>query len=302
MRKFITLLCLVFLASNIVAQDNDVFISVAMPLNCILDNNTKSLLKSKLLTICTQNGVAATECGAIAMIPEVTIIDEKLIEGGMRNIYTTEVNVSITVRNIITNTVFNTLNITSKGEGYSKIEALRSSIKKINEQKYGQFAVITKNKVNDYYSSNYEILIRKAYNLCAQQLYDEAIALLVTYPESLSDYSQVSFAIQKIYQQYLTQYCEEIMMIAHAEYAKRNFEKAADIAASVDPSCSCFNSAKSLLSSIKKDNDKEYQNEIENQREELRSRERIATATINAAKDVAVAYFKKRENNYIFFW
>ncbi len=301
MRKLITLLCLICFAANTEAQNNDVFISVAMPSNSILDNNTKTLLKNKLLAICTINGVAATECGAIAMIPEVSILDEQLVEGGMRNIHTTEVSISISVRNIITNTVFNTLNITSKGEGYSKNESLRSAIKKIKEQEYDKFALVTKKKVTDYYSNNSAILIKKAYTLSAQQLYDEAIALLTTYPESLSDYSHVSVAIQELYQQYLTQNCEEIMMMARAEYAKRNFDKAADIAASIDPSCSCFNSAKVLLSSIKKDNDIVYNNEIEEYREEMKSKERIATTTINAAKDVAVAYFK-RKSNYIFFW
>lgn len=301
MKKFITLLCLFIITSHIVAQSNDVFISVAMPSNSILDNNTKSLLKSKLLTICTNNGVAATECGAIAMIPEVTIIDKQIVEGGMRNIYTAEVNISVTVRNIITNTVFSTLNITVKGESYSKSEAIRSAIKKIDEEKYGEFAIATKNKVVDYYRSNSANLIKKAYTLCAQQLYEEAIALLATYPESLADYSQVSDAIQKIFQQHLTQNCEEIMMMARAEYAKRNYQMAADLAASVDPSCSCFDNAKLLLSSIKKDNDMIYQNEIENHKEVMKSKERIVATTINAAKEVAVAYFK-RERNYVFFW
>lgn len=137
--------------------------------------------------------------------------------------------------------------------------------------------------------------------MSAQQQYDEAIALLTTFPESLADYSRVSAAIQNIYQQYLSQNCEEIMMMAQAEYAKRSFEKAADLAATVDPSSSCYNSAKSLLSSIKKDNDKIYQNEIEKERQEQRTRERITIAKVNAARDVAVAYFK-RKSNYIFFW
>lgn len=301
MKKIFTLLLFVFVAVHMSAQSSDVFISVAMPSNSVLDNNTKTILRNKLLAICTIDGVAATECGAIAMVPEVGVLDEQLVEGGIRNIRTMEISINVSVRNIITNTVFNTLTIISKGEGYSMQESLRSAIKKINEQNYRNFAQATRQKVADYYSSNSANLIKKANTLCAQQRYGEAIALLTTFPESLADYSQVSAALQNIYQQYLTQNCEEIMMMAQAEYAKRNFDKAADLAASVDPSCSCFNSAKFLLSSIKKDNDKVYQNEIENQREELRTRERIATATINAARDVAVAYFK-RESNYVFFW
>ena len=301
MRKIITLLCFIVMNLDLFAQSNDVFVAVAMPSNSMLDNNAKTILKNKLLTICTVEGIAATECGAIAMIPEISILDEQLVEGGMRNIHTIETNITITIRNIITNTVFNTLNITSKGEGYSKIEALRYAIKKIDAQKYSDFAQKTKHKISDYYRNNSSTLINKANTLCAQQQYGEAIALLSTYPESLANYPQVSAAIQKIYQQYLTQNCEEIMIMARAEYAKRNFDKAADIAASIDPSCSCFNSAKALLSSIKKDNDAVYKNEMEVNREERKSKERMLTATINAAKDVAIAYFK-REKNYLFFW
>lgn len=301
MKKIISLLCLIVLAANTITQGNDVFISVAMPPNSILDNNTKTLLRNKLLTICTANGVAATECGAIAIIPEVSILNEQLVEGNMRNIYTIEVNISISVRNIITNTVFNAFNVTSEGEGYSQTEALCSAINKFNEAYYDDYVLMTKKKITDYYRSNSLNLINKANTLCAQQLYDEALALLETYPESLEDYSKVSATIQNIYQQYLTQHCEEIMIMARAEYAKRNFDRSADLAASINPSSNCFNSAKSLLSSIKHDKDRIYQDDIEYQKEQQLSKERILTATINAAKDVAAAYFK-RTSNYVFFW
>lgn len=301
MRSLVILLCFVIISCGVFAQNNDVFISVAMPTNSILDSNTKTILKNKLLAICTAEGGAVTECGAIAMIPDVSILDEKLVEGSMRNIYTIELCITVSVRNVITNTIFNTLSISTKGEGYSKAESLRSAIKKINENMYGTFAQATKKKVADYYSSSVVALINKANTLTAQQQYEEAIALLTTYPESLAGYPQISIAIQKVYQQYLTQNCEEVMMMARAEYAKRNFERAADLAASVNPTCSCFNAAKSLLISIKKDADIVYQNEFNDRRESLNSQERITTATINAARDVAVAYYK-RLPDYVFFW
>ncbi len=300
MKRFIVLLWFVVISCGVFAQNCDVFISVAMPTNSILDSNTKTILKNKLLAICTVDGVAATECGAIAMIPDVSILDEKLVEGGMRNIYTIELCITVSIRNIITNTIFNTLSISSSGEGYSEVEALRSAIKEIDENKYGSFVQATKKKVTDYYN-HVTALINKANTLSAQHQYDEAIALLTTYPESLVGYPQVSVAIQKIYQQYMTQNCEEVMMMARAEYVKGNFEGAADLAASVAPGCSCFDNAKSLLLSIKKDTDIVYQNEIDERRESMKSKERIVTAIINAAKDVAVAYYQKK-SNYVFFW
>ncbi len=301
MKKYIFSLLMLFICVSTFAQTDEIHISVAMPSNCILDTNAKTLLKNKLLTVCTAEGIAATECGAIAMVPEVSVLDEQLIEGGMRNIYSTELSITVTVRNIITGSVFNSNNISVSGEGYSRMEAMRAAIKKIVPNQYTSFASATKQKMMDYYRTNTSALIAKANTLSAQQEYAEALALLSTYPESVGGYVQVSAAIKKIYQQYLTQNCEEIMMSARTAYAKRDFETAADIASTIDPTCSCFSDAKALMAKVKRDTDAVYKDEIAEQRENRKAAERVATATINAARDVAVAYFNKK-TDYIFFW
>ena len=64
MNKAISILLLLFVALTINAENEaeQIHISVAMSQQCPLDNNTKTLLKNKLLSLATQNGVAATEC------------------------------------------------------------------------------------------------------------------------------------------------------------------------------------------------------------------------------------------------
>lgn len=301
MKKYVFSLLMLLICMTAAAQTDEIHISVAMPANCILDQNAKTLLKNKLLAICTAEGIAAVECGAIAMVPEVSVLDEQLVEGGMRNIHTTELSIQVSVRNIITGTVFNSLDIAISGEGYSKMEAMRAAIKKIVPNQYTSFAATTKDKMMDYYRTNTASLITKANTLAAQQQYAEALALLSTYPESVGGYTQVSATIKQIYQQYLTQNCEEVMMSAQAAYAKRDFETAADLASTIDPTCSCFSDAKALMAKIKRDTDAIYHDEIAEQREKRKSAERIATATINAARDAAVAYYK-RKTDYVFFW
>jgi len=299
MKRLLIFIMAIFVILPSMAED--AYISVAMPNSSILDSNTKTLLKNKLLNMASSEGVASMETCAIAMIPEVNVLNKELVEGGMRNITSMELSVTITVRNILTGAVFNTTSVSLRGEGYSENEAMRSAIRKIDPAKYASFVKLAKEKIMSYYRNNTAALIAKANTLANQQQYDEALATLSSYPESLADYPKVATAITAIFKKAQTQYCSEILQAARAAFAQRDFEGAANIASTIDATSSCATEAKALLESIKRSTDKQYNNEVEAQRQKVMTRERIATATIKAARDVAVAYYK-RQNNYVFFW
>ena len=299
MKKILMLAIALIAAMGIQAED--AYISVAMPNDCMLDNNSKSLLKNKLLAMASAEGVASMECCAIAMVPDINLLGKELVEGGMRNIVTTELAITVTVRNILTNAVFTSTTINVKGQGYSDAEAMRTAIRAIEPDKYLQFIKNAKEKIVSYYRSNTAALIAKANTLASQQQFDEALATLSSYPESLAGYPQVATAISAIFKKAQTQYCNEILLAARAAYAERDFEGAAGLASTIDGTSSCASEAKALLKSIKNSADQVYRDQVNAERQERLSKERVATATIRAARDVAVAYYK-RQNNYIFYW
>lgn len=303
MKKIIFLLLLLGCSYLAKAQTDNVSISVAMPNFCVLDNNTKSILKNKLLQLLSAKGVAGTECGAVIIVPEVNIINSNSISGGMRQISSVELGVTVTVRNMITNTVFNTIQIVSKGEGYSDNEAKRSAINKIDvlNTDYSKFVEATKLKIADYYRNNTATLITKANTLASQQLFDEALALLSAYPESLSGYAKVSDAVTSIFKECQTQYCSQILLSAQAAYSEHDYAEAAELVSMIDAQSSCAAQAKALLNSIKKGMDEQYNDIIAMGKEKIRSDERIKSAQIKAIKDIATAYFK-RQTEYVFFW
>lgn len=274
-----------------------------MPNDCILDINTKTILKNKILQILSKEGVAGTEFGAVVMVPEVCIINSNSIYGGMRQIFSVELGITVTVRNMITNTVFNTIQIFSNGEGYSDVEAKRSAINKIDvlDNRYSEFVKVTKSKIHDYYKNNTDALIAKANTLASQQMFDEALALLSTYPESLPGYANVSNVLISIFKKCQSQYCNQILLSAQAAYSRRDYDDAADLVSMVDAQSSCATQAKVLLNSIKKDMDKQYHDAVEMEKDKIRSDEQIRTAQINAIKDIAIAYFK-RQTEYVFLW
>lgn len=303
MKKIFFLLLLLGCFSFVHAQTDNVYMSVAMPSDCTLDSNTKSILKNKLLQMLSAEGVVGTNCGAIIVVPEVNIINSNSVYGGMRQILSVELGVTITVRNIITNTVFNTMQFTSKGEGYSDNEAKRSAINKINalNTDYSRFVEATKLKISDYYENNTTALIAQANTLASRQLFDEALALLSTYPESLSGYTKVSNEMASIFKKCQTQYCSQILLSAQAAYSKYDYTEAAELVSMIDAQSSCAEQAKVLLDSIKKEMDKHYSDSIALEREKISSDERVKSAQIKAIKDIATAYFK-RQTEYVFFW
>ena len=320
MKRTVLFIISLYSIITIFAQAKDVYISVAMPNNSVLDDNIKAILKNKIVTIASTNGVAATECGAIVIIPEINVIEENKIEGGIRNIFSTQLELSLSTRNIITNTIFNSVQLSYRGEGYSIEEAKRSAIKKISttDTRFTSFINETKAKIYDYYANNSSSLINKANTLASQQLYDEALALLSTVPESLPDYAKISEAIIQIYNRCQSLYCDQIMLSAQAAYSKRDYESALAIATSINPQSSCMEESKQLIAQIKKDLDDEHAEKIamekeiiEIEKERIRSEERIerermhseertSARMINAVRDIASAYYK-RQTSYIFF-
>lgn len=300
-KNFFVLLLLLGFSWFSQAQNDNVYVSVAMESGSALDSNSKSILKNKLLKILSSRGVAGTEYGAIIMVPEIDITDSSLVYGGMRQISSVELGITITVRNMITNTVFNTIQISSKGEGYSENEAKRSAINKIDVSNpdYGEFVDVAKLKIFEYYNNNSGVLISKANTLASQQLFDEALALLSTYPESLSGYPQVSNTMSSIFKKSQTQYCSQILLSAQAAYSKQDLEEVVALVSTIDAQSSCAKEAKDLLNSVKKDLDKQYNDAMAMEKEKIRSNERIKSAEIKAIKDIATAYFK-RQTNYVF--
>lgn len=315
MKKSLSLLLLFCCTCFIQAQTDNVYISVAMRSDCSLDSNTQTILKNKLQQILSTKGVASTECGATIMVPEVSILNSNTVSGGMRNITSVELGISIVVKNMITEAVFNSIQISTKGEGYSEIEAQRAAINKINVRNtdYLIFVDDTKARISDYYETKTGAIIAKANTLAAQQKYDEALALLSTYPEMLSGYAEVSKAISSIFEKCQTQYCSQILLSAQAAYSRREYKEAADLATMIDAQSSCASEAKSLINSIKNRIDDEHNEKIRREKEQMElkkeqmdlekeqmlSNERKTTATITAVKDIVTSYFT-RQTRYNF--
>lgn len=294
------LFCLITFSAY--AQNNELYISVAIPNNCNLDDNARSIILGKLQHLANTNNVTSNDCSSVALIPEISIIKQEVITGGMRAITSIEYSVTLYIQNILTNTVFGTTQLNVSGEGYSENEAKLSAINKIDLHTLNPtFIKDAKSKAVKYYQDNTNVFINKAKSLASQQKFEEALTLLSTYPEYLSEYKFISATISSIFKQYQSLCCDQILMLAQAAYSQQDYVTAADLVSSIDAQSSCSQEAKSLLVSIKRNLDKAYDDNLALQREANLSNERIQKAQIKAIRDIAVSYYKS-QTRYVFFW
>lgn len=160
---------------------------------------------------------------------------------------------------------------------------------------------MTKSKIETYYKDNISVIIKKANALASQQSYDEALALLSTYPESLPGYGQVAATMSTIFQKCQSQQCRQILLTAKAAYAQRDYDTAAELASTVDAQSECAREAAKLLEAVRQSANKEYSDQLTMEREKILSKERIKKAEYKAIADIASAYYQ-RQTQYVFFW
>lgn len=210
-------------------------------------------LNTKLEKLINGCGATSVNSGNIVMFPVVDIVGDNLIEGGMRNIYSLQVDITVKVVSLISNTTFGSITWELKGNGYSKTEAAKNAFNKISvsDEKFKDFYKNIKIKIENYYVGNRATILAQAKKLAAQKKYEQALAMLYEYPSGISGDSDVQSEITKIYKQYQIANCSQILQEARAQAANKNYDEAVALIAEIDATSSCASDAKALSTQIR---------------------------------------------------
>ena len=276
---------------------NDVCIGVVCPESLeYFSQSGLSRLSQKMEQIATNNGVAALYDGAFVMFPKLAVYDIQTVEGGMKAIETLKIDLTINVLQMATKTIIGSIPIVLSGSGYSIEEATSNAISKINarDSKYSSFLSDCKKRIIDYDEKNCKNSILKAKTLASQQRYEEALALLALYPESLPSYSLVSAAIVDIYKDYQKERSAQLILEAKSAIAVQEYDLAADLLTGVDPESPSYKEALKLIETVKKSVTKEKQDAINRAWKLYNSEVALEKHRINAAKEVAKAYYSNQ--------
>src|SRR5574344_1117339 len=299
MKRYIISAILALCYFTAIAQPttSDVCIGVVCPESLeYFSQSGLSRLSQKMEQIATNNGVAAFYDGAFVMFPKLAVYDIQTVEGGMKAIETLKIDLTINVLQMATKTIIGSIPVVLSGSGYSIEEATSNAISKINarDPKYSSFLSDCKKRIIDYDEKNCKNSILKAKTLASQQRYDEELALLALYPESLPSYSLVSAAIVDIYKDYQKERSAQLVLEAKSAIAVQDYDLAADLLAGVDPESPRYKEALKLIETVKKSVTKEKQDAIDRAWKLYNSEVALEKYRINAAKEVAKAYYSNQ--------
>lgn len=291
------LIGLLSVSSTYAQHDNDITIGIVVPeQQKEMDANAFRLLATRLTAVMGANGVSSETNGTFIMYPVVNILDQKLVEGGLRNITMVEVELSLFVKQVVTHTLFGSCSKILKGNGRNLSDAIRNAFSGINmrDNVYSQFLTQTKEKIANYYLENKANLLSQAHQLAASQQYEQALALLTTFPLNLKGANEVQAAAIEIYKKYQNQVCAQMILKAEAAISLQNYEEAASILASIDTESVCHSDALNLIKKIEDTIKADQKAEQELEEKLLNKKISLEKKRIDAIKEIATAYLSNQ--------
>ena len=268
-----------------------------------LSTNTAKMLRSKFLSAMTENGVETAEVSPIAIKLEISFVNRQVVDGGMRNIHTSDIQFNFICTNLVTYTTFASCVITVRGEGLSDDDAIKNAFSKVSaeDKRLATFIHTAKDRIIDYYQRNLNSVISRARTFANVQQYGEGLALLFSCPATISGYAKVNNEITTIYRLFQTQECSKIIQKARTEYANGNYDAAAEYLQQTDMTSPCAAEAERLCKQIKQTKDAEARRDVELTERQSQRETDLEKMRVKAARDVAVAYCKRRTDVY-FVW
>ncbi len=329
MKKLVLLLC-IMCAYNIVAQNkvaiDDIGKITLTPV--IISNSTipveaQALLIDKLNVLVTQNGLVGHAWD------ERFVITANIVELHKSKTATAPQMVNIVLRptlyigDLKTGTLYASCPLSQvKGAGVNDTKAYQNAIKNINVNtpEIKNFVEQGKQRIVAYYETHIDDILNQAQSYASNGQYDEAIATLLSVPESCRP--QYAKAIKKseiYYQQKINSEGAALLNTAksiwHSSQTKESAESASSYLSQINPSAACYSEAKQLYKQIgqKVDYINEKQREFERkQYEDEQKRLRLQDEyehqqeleTIRALKEVGVALCSRpvTYNYYPVYW
>lgn len=253
-----------------------------------LTSGMKTALGTKMKQIVSRNNAGATMLyGAFAIYPELTLMPSERVQAGLRNVYQLQAELTLIIKNVIDEASYGSVSVSLKSNGYSLTEAQMRLIQNINPT----LPAITKmirgaeEAIVSYYSQNQYAIITKANNYVVQKEHGKALALLNSVPACVPTYENITAVIDDVYAKSIEHDCGQLVLMAKAEKANGNFEKALTYLKWIAHTSSCMLEVNALISEIEASvaQDKTVQREAQQSETEIKKMKIAAGADMNKA-------------------
>ena len=281
----------------ITSQAEGVSIGVIVPEESeYLNHSQLNRLQTKLEQIVSAGGISAMSNAYFVLYPVFEINESSLVEGGMKNIAMVNASLTLFIRQLDNSMIVNSISLDVKGTGFNKGEALVNALTSIKpySNEFKQFIKEGKDRITEYYKTNLPAIRTKAKTLASQQRYDEALALLMSFPEELQGYSSVANDASQIYMQYMNHSCSSLLNEAKARMSLNDYDGAISILMQIVPACQCAKESEKLMKSIQQEIDNAIAYERKMKLYQMRQNADLKKQRIQAITEIAKAYFNRK--------
>lgn len=295
---FILLLCITGISAF--AQECD------LPLGISFSDDSQSLpmavrrtLTNKLTQILTSNDVKGDMAfNQFAIVPQMDIIDKHVVAGPPAKIVY-NINLSLQVVDSQENTVLSTYDTDINAVGENEIKAYMNAVVQLAPQspQLKSFISTARSKIVQYYDKNYARILQKSKVLSNMHKYDEALFHIMQIPECCNSYADAMEQALPIFQQYVDENGERLLMGAQAIWSvgndRESAAKAAALLVLISPASKAYPKAKALLGEMKTKSEKATPWDFTMQ--VYKDGVAIEQQRIEAARQIGVAYGKGQQ-------
>lgn len=278
-----------------------VAVSVKGPDNSLNEANA-ALLTNKLTQVVAGEGFGGSETAWLCLSADVSEIQKDIISG-MRPVVSTNLDVYLTIFNVITGDKYGATSISLKGSGASDARSYQAALAQINTSNHDllEFVRNAHAKLMSFYEGHVPAIIRNARTLASREEFEKALAILSTIPECVDGHEEAADAMIEIWLRYVNIDCERKVATARSIWATgkspENARKAAALLAAIHPDSSCKDAANELLKEMESTLDAETARQLALEAEERaykRSREEdelnIRRYQLESAREISLAY------------
>ena len=261
------------------------------------DQSVLKKVEGKLIQILAENGIAASGYNnGLIIEPNIIINNNDIVEGGMQNINITKLTLQLLIKQDQTQKIFSSFSKDLKGTGKTTDLAINNAINSlsVNDSSITNFIEKAKSKINQYYEQNCNSIINKASSLEKTGQYEEALALIMSVPESASCYNLAQNKALETYKNYQKRNCSIMIKQAQTSIAEKDYSSALENLSQIDSTSPCNAQSNALIKSVENKISAEEKKELDILMKLHNDAVSLEKTRINAIKDIAAAYYKSQ--------
>ncbi len=242
-------LFLLFLLGTSVNGQN-ISITPVVPDELGLNSSLSNTLRQKLLQMATVNGFGSSS-GDFLLTANIIPLEKEAVPTVPAQVKV-NLEVSIYAVGVAEKIIVDEYAFEVGAIGKNENQAMGKAFRKINPRKpeIKEFMASVRNKIEKYYIDRTPVLIAKAQQLADREEYDQALAVLATIPESVSEYMTVSNMMTSVYQQMIDKYALRSIQEAKNNMILKKYPEALECLLYVDPMSTHANEAQSMINQI----------------------------------------------------